>query len=253
MLFLNRSKRICIIIPGYSSIFVLLIGFFVNTRVELRVQGLTNSQIQAGAYALILAEENTSRRIPVIVGTAEAQSIAIALENITPPRPLTHDLFVSFSKVLGVVLNEVFIYKFEDGVFYSELLFTGGTREIRLDSRTSDAIAIALRMECRIYTTEAIMHECGVDLDENRDYSAEDEGEGEDEEDDIFAEGFESYLADIEPEDLEGEEEVTKWLSLLDRKTLQERLDEAIAKENYEYAKKYKDELHKREREEKNK
>ncbi|MDR2969426.1 MAG: bifunctional nuclease family protein [Tannerellaceae bacterium] len=223
----------------------------MNTRVELRVQGLTNSQIQSGAYALILAEENTSRRIPVIVGTAEAQSIAIALESITPPRPLTHDLFVSFAKVMGVVLKEVFIYKFEDGVFYSELLFTDGTREIRLDSRTSDAIAIALRMKSRIYTTEAIMHECGVDLNDSRDYSTEDEDD-----DDIFSgftDGLDSYVADIDPEELEGEEELIKWLSLLDRETLQERLDDAIAKENYEYARRYKDELHKREREENNK
>jgi bifunctional DNase/RNase len=187
----------------------------------------------------------------VIVGTAEAQSIAIALESITPPRPLTHDLFVSFAKVMGVVLKEVFIYKFEDGVFYSELLFTDGTREIRLDSRTSDAIAIALRMKSRIYTTEAIMHECGVDLNDSRDYSTEDEDD-----DDIFSgftDGLDSYVADIDPEELEGEEELIKWLSLLDRETLQERLDDAIAKENYEYARRYKDELHKREREENNK
>jgi bifunctional DNase/RNase len=220
---------------------------FVDTRIELRVQGLTNSQIQSGAYALILEEENGLRRVPIIVGTAEAQSIAIALENIIPPRPLTHDLFTSFSGVLGVVLNEVFIYKFEDGVFYSELLFTEGTREIRLDSRTSDAIAIALRMKCRIYTTEAIVHECGVVLDESRDYSAENE------ENDISEKEFDSYLADIDPEALEGEGELTKWLSLLDKEALQERLEDAIAKENYEYARKYKDELHKREKEEKSK
>ena len=120
----------------------------MDTRIKLRVQGLTNSQIQSGAYALILAEEDGVRRIPIIVGTSEAQSIAIALERITPPRPLTHDLFATFAQAFGVRLCEVFIYKFEDGVFYSELLFEDGIKQIRLDSRTSDAIAIALRVKC---------------------------------------------------------------------------------------------------------
>ena len=93
----------------------------MSTRIKLRVQGLANSQIQSGAYALILAEENGPRRIPIIVGTAEAQSIAIALEHIVPPRPLTHDLFATFAQAFNVILKEVYIYKFEDGVFYSEL------------------------------------------------------------------------------------------------------------------------------------
>ena len=91
----------------------------MDTKIKLRVQGLTNSQIQSGAYALILAEENGARRVPIIVGTSEAQSIAIALEHITPPRPLTHDLFMTFAQAFGIQLREVFIYKFEDGVFYS--------------------------------------------------------------------------------------------------------------------------------------
>lgn len=211
----------------------------MDTRIELRVQGLTNSQIQSGAYALILAEENGLRRIPIIVGTAEAQSIAIALENITPPRPLTHDLFTSFSRILEIELKEVFIYKFEDGVFYSELLFIDGTREIRLDSRTSDAIAIALRMKCRIYTTEDIVRECGVVLDEGHDSM-------ENEDDDLF-DDFDTYLTDFDPDDLKGEEELSRWLSLLDKETLRERMEDAIAEENYEHAKMYKDELHKRE------
>lgn len=218
----------------------------MDTRIELRVQGLTNSQIQSGAYALILAEEGGLRRIPIIVGTAEAQSIAIALENITPPRPLTHDLFASFSRIMKVELKEVFIYKFEDGVFYSELLFTDGTREMRLDSRTSDAIAIALRMKCRIYTTEAIVRECGVVLEESQGPV------GNEEEDDLFDEGFDAYVTDLDPEDLKNEEELIRWLGLLDKDSLRERLEEAIAEENYEYAKMYKDELHRREEEEKN-
>lgn len=138
----------------------------MDTKIKLRVQGLTNSQIQSGAYALILAEEEGARRIPIIVGTSEAQSIAIALEHITPPRPLTHDLFVTFAQAFGIQLREVFIYKFEDGVFYSELLFDDGITQVRLDSRTSDAIAIALRVKCDIYTTDQIVAECGVVLED---------------------------------------------------------------------------------------
>lgn len=214
----------------------------MDTRIELRVQGLTNSQIQSGAYALILTEMNGPRRIPIIVGTAEAQSIAIALENITPPRPLTHDLFATFTTALGLTLEEVFIYKFEDGVFYSELLFKDDTREFKLDSRTSDAIAIALRVKCRIYTTETIVRECGVVLEEGPDPF-------ENEEEDLFDDDFGSYLTDLEPEDLEGEEELSRWLSLLERNELEKRLNESIAKENYEYAKMYRDEIKKRDEE----
>lgn len=205
----------------------------MDTKIKLRVQGLTNSQIQSGAYALILAEEEGARRIPIIVGTSEAQSIAIALEHITPPRPLTHDLFVTFAQAFGIQLREVFIYKFEDGVFYSELLFDDGITQVRLDSRTSDAIAIALRVKCDIYTTDQIVAECGVVLEEASSMTDKDDEE--------YA------LLDKEPEDIEDAEELKKWLSLLDEDELTERLDEAVSDENYEYAKMYKDEIRRRE------
>lgn len=205
----------------------------MDRRIKLRVQGLTNSQIQSGAYALILAEEEGVRRIPIIVGTSEAQSIAIALEHITPPRPLTHDLFATFAQAFGVCLREVFIYKFEDGVFYSELLFEEGMNTVRLDSRTSDAIAIALRVKCDIFTTPEIVHECGVVL--------EDAATVEEKDDD--------YILDLEPEDIKDEAQLKRWLSLLDADELTDRLDEAIADENYEYAKMYKDEIRRREEE----
>ena len=204
----------------------------MDTRIKLRVQGLTNSQIQSGAYALILAEEEGVRRIPIIVGTSEAQSIAIALERITPPRPLTHDLFATFAQAFGVRLCEVFIYKFEDGVFYSELLFDDGIKQIRLDSRTSDAIGIALRVKCDIYTTPEIVRECGV---------VGDDAAEEKDDDDSFL-----YL---EPEEIHDEAQLKKWLSLLEADELLERLDDAIADENYEYAKMYKDEIRRREEE----
>lgn len=206
----------------------------MDTRIKLRVQGLTNSQIQSGAYALILAEEDGVRRIPIIVGTSEAQSIAIALERITPPRPLTHDLFATFAQAFGVRLCEVFIYKFEDGVFYSELLFEDGIKQIRLDSRTSDAIAIALRVKCDIYTTLEIVRGCGVVL--------EDAAEEADKDSD------DSILA-MEPEEIQDEAQLKKWLSLLDADELSDRLDDAISDENYEYAKMYKDEIRRREEE----
>lgn len=206
----------------------------MDTKIKLRVQGLTNSQVQSGAYALILAEEDGARRIPIIVGTSEAQSIAIALEHIKPPRPLTHDLFMTFAQAFGIQLREVFIYKFEDGVFYSELLFDDGITQVRIDSRTSDAIAIALRVKCDIFTSEQIVTECGVVLEEEVPDS-----------DDKNEEDY--LLLDKEPEELKDEQELKKWLSLLDEEELTDRLDEAIDEENYEYAKMYKDEIRRRE------
>ena len=208
----------------------------MDKKIRLRVQGLTNSQIHSGAYALILAEEGGAHRIPIIVGTAEAQSIAIALERITPPRPLTHDLFASFSQAFGIRLREVFIYKFEDGIFYSELLFDNGLNLIRLDSRTSDAIAIALRVKCDIYTTLEIVKECGVVLEEVSPEKVVDEEKG---------------LLELEPEDIKDEKLLKKWLSLLEQEELSERLNEATSKENYEYARMYRDEIKRREEEEK--
>lgn len=145
----------------------------MDNRVKLRIMGLSYSQLQSGAYALILAQVDGPYRIPVVIGAAEAQSIAIKMEGITPPRPVTHDLFTSFAHAFGVKLKEVFIYKFEDGIFSSELTFTDGERTVVLDSRTSDAIAIAIRTKSPIYTTQAILDETGFLLegetaDENR-------------------------------------------------------------------------------------
>ena len=137
----------------------------MDERVKLRVMGLSYSQLQSGAFALILAQVDGPYRIPVVIGTPEAQSIAIKMEGLTPPRPLTHDLFTSFAHAFGVKLKEVFIYKFEDGIFSSELTFTDGERTIVLDSRTSDAIAIAMRTKAPIYTTKTILDETGFILD----------------------------------------------------------------------------------------
>ena len=133
----------------------------MEDRIRLKVMGISYSQIQAGAYALILEEVGGPRRIPVVISADAAQSIAIKLEGIIPPRPLTHDLFTSFVRAYGIKLQEVFIYKFEEGIFSSELTFTDGDRQVVLDSRTSDAIAIALRTKTPIFTTRQILEETG--------------------------------------------------------------------------------------------
>lgn len=150
----------------------------MEDRISLHVLGLSYSQLQSGAYALILAEDHGPRRIPVIIGAAEAQSIAITLEGIRTPRPLTHDLFVSFAHAFGVKLKEVFIYRFEDGIFSSELTFSDGSRTVQIDARTSDAIALALRTHTAIFTTRAIIEQTGFVIDEEelrRDHDEENE------------------------------------------------------------------------------
>ncbi len=205
----------------------------METRVKLIVKELIDSQIRSGAYTLVLAEETGQHRIPIIIGTAEAQSITFALQHIMPPRPITHDLFASFIQSFSIKLKEVFIYKFEEGIYYSELLFDDGERQIKLDSRTSDAIAIALRVGCNIYTTPEIISECGVVFEETN----------------YFDDKEEDFPFDLEPEDIKDEAQLKKWLTILETDELKLRLEEAVANENYEYAKMYQDELKRRKEE----
>jgi len=204
----------------------------LDKKVKLVVQGLTDSQMRSGAYALILSEEGP-RRIPVIVGLSEAQSIALALEDLKPPRPLTHDLFVCFVQTCHIQLKEVFINKYDEGVFYAELIFDDGFREIRIDSRTSDAVAIALRMKCDIYTLESIIQQCGIVLD---DFEATDANETD-------------ALRELNPEDIKDNETLKVWLSLLPDVEIDERMEKAINEEKYEFAKMFKEELTRREKE----
>lgn len=131
----------------------------MEDRVKLNVLGISYSPMQTGAFAMLLAEENGPRRIPVVIGSSEAQSIAIKLEGVATPRPITHDLFCALAGAFDISLQEVFIYKFEDGIFSSELRFVGPGREVAIDARTSDAVAIAIRMGAPIYTTQKIMSE----------------------------------------------------------------------------------------------
>ncbi len=149
----------------------------MENRIKLKIVGISYSQIRSGAYALILAEEDGLYHIPIVIGANEAQSIAIKMERIAMPRPLTHDLIVSITKAFGISLKEVFIYKFEDGIFSSELTFSDGEREIVIDSRTSDAIAIAIRAKTPIYTTREIIDETGFMMEVTGDntYSLEKE------------------------------------------------------------------------------
>ena len=133
----------------------------MENKVKLKIVGISYSQIRSGAYALILAEENGQYHIPIVIGASEAQSIAIKMGKINMPRPLTHDLITNISQAFGIKLTEIFIYKFEDGIFYSELTFNGGDRQIVIDARTSDAVALAIRTKAPIFTTREIIDETG--------------------------------------------------------------------------------------------
>lgn len=136
-------------------------------RIKLKVLGLSYSMSQTGAYALILADENDVHRIPIVIGMPEAQSIAIQLEKIQTQRPLTHDLIKTLADGLKTTLKEVFIYRLDAGIFYSELLFETEMNMIKIDSRTSDAIALALRYNCPIYTIPEIVEKAGILVSQN--------------------------------------------------------------------------------------
>jgi bifunctional DNase/RNase len=195
-------------------------------RVKLNVLGISYSQTQSGAYALVLSEESGKRRIPIIIGGFEAQAIAIQLEGLTPPRPLTHDLFLNFSKSFDIELIDVQIYKLEEGVFFSKLRCNNGKKEIFIDARTSDSIALALRFGCPIFTTEEIIDKAGIVLEIE-------ESEG--------GEGAPSGKTEESSKD--SESEAYKHLSISELNML---LDEAISKEDYERASRIRDEINKR-------
>jgi bifunctional DNase/RNase len=189
-------------------------------KIKLKILGITFSQVQAGAYALILVEENGIRRVPIIIGTPEAQSIAIYLEGLIPPRPLTHDLFISFTDVINIKLKGVNIYKYEDGVFFSELLFDNQGKEVRIDSRTSDAIAIAIRVNAPIYTTEMIMREVGVEMKDD------------------------DFLEEIDNESVPLKENLS--YDKMNLEDLRKILNEAIIAEDYEKASNLRDLINKK-------
>lgn len=188
-------------------------------RIKLNVMGISYSPMQNGAFAMLLAVDGDSPiRIPVVIGALEAQAIAMGLEKVKTPRPMTHDLFKSFAQAFGIRLKEVFIYRFEDGVFSSELTFTDGERTVVLDSRTSDAIALAMRTGAPIYTTPAIVEETGIELEEV--------GDSSDADTDSIAEDDAEY----------AEAELRDSLENLTVEQLEQRLNTLIEEENYEEA-----------------
>lgn len=136
-------------------------------KIQLEILGISYSQSQSGAYALILGEEGEKRRLPIIIGSFEAQAIAIELEKMKPSRPLTHDLLKNFAQTFNIIVKEVIIYKFSEGIFYSKLICFDGIREVEIDSRTSDAVALAVRFKCPIFTYESILSAAGIVLQDD--------------------------------------------------------------------------------------
>ena len=191
-------------------------------KIRLDIIGMSYSQSQSGAYALILGERDGNRRLPIIIGGFEAQSIAIELEKIRTPRPLTHDLFKAFADAYNIEISEVVISKFSEGVFYAKLVCTDGRKTLEVDSRTSDAIALALRFSCPVFTYESIMSAAGILMEEEAELLKQDEP------------AMEEY-----PKDLVSFADTT----LTD---LKEMLHAAIENEEYEKASKIRDELNKR-------
>ncbi len=205
--------------------------------VRLKIKGISYSQTQNGAYALILNEVDGDRKLPIVIGAFEAQSIAIALEKeIKPPRPLTHDLFKNFSDRFEIVIKQVIIHKLVDGVFYSSIICERDKIEEIIDARTSDAIALALRFNAPIFTYKTILDKAGIFLK----FSSKDKDKDENDDsimvDEILQEG----------ETVEIEQGATDGYTELTIDELNKELDNAVANEDYEKAAKLRDEISKR-------
>ena len=201
--------------------------------VKLNIKGISYSQTQNGAYALILNEVDGERKLPIVIGAFEAQSIAIALEKeIKPPRPLTHDLFKNFADRFDVIIKQVIIHKLVDGVFYSSIICERDKIEEIIDARTSDAIALALRFNAPIFTYKNILDKAGVYLN----FPAKEKEEEEP-----------ITLEEIFPDE-EKSKIVKESYTKYSLKELYSMLDTAVAKEDYEKAAKIRDEISKREK-----
>jgi bifunctional DNase/RNase len=136
-------------------------------KIELKIIALSHSITQTHSYAVILGEVNGFRRLPIVIGGFEAQAIAVALEKMQPSRPLTHDLMKNFMLSFSIVMHEMIISDFQDGIFFSQLICSNGHETVEIDSRTSDAIALAVRFGCPIYTYEKILNHAGIIMDDN--------------------------------------------------------------------------------------
>jgi len=198
-------------------------------KVKLDIVGLSYSQTQSGAYALVLGEVNGRRRLPIIIGAFEAQAIAIEIEKMTPSRPLTHDLFKTFAQIYNIEIQEVLIYNLVEGVFYAKLICTDGQTTHEIDARTSDAIALAVRFNAAIYTYEFILSSAGIVIEGN---------------DFLFLENMDNLSKEQGTEDISSIPSSSyKSLSV---EELNQKLQEAIAEEAYEKAARIRDELNKR-------
>jgi bifunctional DNase/RNase len=193
-------------------------------KVKLEIIGLSYSQTQSGAYALVLAENGGKRRLPIIIGGFEAQAIAIELEKMTPTRPLTHDLFKSFAVAFAIEVKEVVIYNLVEGIFYSKLICERDGQITEIDARTSDAIAIGVRFNCPVYTFENILASAGILLDETTSENDFNFGEENDSDEELVNET---------PENITIEE-------------LENQLNTALENEDYELASKIRDQINKR-------
>ena len=191
-------------------------------KIKLDIAGLSYSQTQSGAYALVLIESGGKRQLPIIIGGFEAQAIAIELEKMTPTRPLTHDLFRSFANSFGISINEVIIYKLVEGIFYAKIVCEKDGFVTEIDARTSDAIAIGVRFNCPIYTFESILSGAGTLLTEGSDETPEDQNEFEKDQ---------LSPASISSNSMED---------------LEEKLREALENEDYELASRLRDEINRR-------
>lgn len=192
-------------------------------KIKLEIVGLSYSQTQSGAYALVLSEAEGKRRLPIIIGGFEAQAIAIELEKMVPTRPLTHDLFKNFAEAFDIQVKEVVIYKLVEGIFYSKLVCELNGETIEIDARTSDAIAIGVRFDCPVFTFESILSSAGIMLDDTE------------AEEDLIAESMEE----------EAPSSGNTLESLTDDE-LNKKMQEAVDNEDYELASKIRDELNKR-------
>lgn len=194
-------------------------------KIKLDIVGLSYSQTQSGAYALVLGEVSGRRRLPIIIGSFEAQAIAIEIEKMTPSRPLTHDLFKSFAQAYQIEVQEVIIYNLVDGIFYAKLICSDGKRSVEIDARTSDAIAVAVRFDCPIFTYEFILSTAGIVIEGN---------------DFVYLENINET-----PEEKTVSTSVSGYASI-STEELKTKLQEALAEESYEKAAKIRDELNKR-------
>jgi bifunctional DNase/RNase len=201
--------------------------------VKLTIKGISYSQTQNGAYALILNEEDGERKLPIVIGAFEAQSIAIALEKeIKPPRPLTHDLFKSFADRFDIIVKQVIIHKLVDGVFYSSIICERDKIEEIIDARTSDAIALALRFNAPIFTYKNILDKAGIYLNSPTEENLTSDDEG--------------ILSTPETFGL-TENESSNNYTKLSLSELHELLESAVQDEDYEKAARIRDEISKRE------